>query len=206
MGQGSGSTTLTDTISKGHSNSTDVGNTSYNKYATFDPAASGALKALSANNGSVNNDANFASQYYKNNLTQGSMNPYVQQQIDAQNKVADSQFGNRMSQVRSGGYGGGVGASSINQSKLASDFTNQQQSNNMNLLAQAFTQQQQQQQASASGLSNLTNNQSINAQNFLSLLKGEGGTSTTTNLNRTDNAKRAYGSSNTVSGGGGFGG
>ena len=202
MGQGSGSTTFSDSMQKGHTQTSENSNTAYDKNATFNPAGAGALSSLSGtyNNAGANSQA--ATDYYKQQMNGAQVNPYYSELAKAQGAQADQAYAQGLKQTRSAGYGGGVGADSINQNKLAANYANQKASNQANLLAQAFQQQQQQKNTGAQGLAG----QNSDVLNFLSLLRGESGTGDTTSTSRTDSNKRSLGSSNTISGGGGFGG
>jgi hypothetical protein len=147
-------------------------NTSYDRSATFLPQGQQTLNSLGGFYGGAAGQAAGANNFYQQQLsTPGGVNPYAQQVVDSTSKVADTDFKNRLAQVRSGGFRGGQGRDTINQSKFASDFTNQQQAQNAQTLLNAFQQQQGEKFASAQGLAN---NQT-QAQQFLALLRGETG-------------------------------
>lgn len=143
--------------------------------ATFRPEGQATLDALGGYYAGAAGNANQANRFYQQNLNNGGVNPYAQQVVDAQSKVANQDFSNRLAQVRSGGFRGGAGRDTINQGMFVSDFTNQQNAQNVKTLLDAFTQAQNERFASAGALSQ---NQNA-AQSFLALLRGEEGDSRT---------------------------
>jgi hypothetical protein len=172
MGWGaSGSSTFNFDKSKETGQSNKTSNTSYDRRATFLPQGQQTLDSLAGFYGGAADQGRQANQFYANQLQGGGVNPYAQQVVDSQSKVADEQFKNRLAQVRSGGFRGGAGRDTINQSQFANSFTNQQQAQNMQTLLNAFQQQQGEKFASANALSQ---NQQA-AQQFLGLLRGESG-------------------------------
>lgn len=206
MGYGKGGGSTADTYTKGHEDTYSDTNSSYEKKATFDPAGKQALTALGSNFGNVGNDSADALRYYKEQLSNSSINPYYRQMIEAQNKVANKQFADRLAQVRSSGYGGGVGRDTQNQSQAAADFTAQQQANNSNILANAYNQLQQQQQTSAGALGALDTARTNEMINFLNTLRGETGTGRVTTNSRTNKYSNSLTNNIWAEGGGGFGG
>lgn len=189
MGQQSGATADTSAAyQKGQSNTTQnsTTNTDYSKNATFNPAGAGALASLGGAYQNAGQNSEAATNYYKQQMGGGNVNPYMAELAKAQGLQADQAYSEGMKGVRSAGYGGGVGSNYIDQSKLTANYANQKSSNNANLLAQAFQQQQQQQNNAASGLSGQTND----VMNFLSLLRGEQGTGVSKTLGE-ENTKTA---------------
>jgi len=145
-------------------NTTGVTNTTsdYNKKASFDPRANAALTALQ-------NGTDDTSKYNKSVLAQGDVSPYTNQLVTAQNALADQAYAQGLKQTRSSGYGGGVGADSINQNKLAANYANTKASNQANLYQGAYENSQAQKQAAAASQQNAL-------IQFLSMLRGESGT------------------------------
>lgn len=196
MGNQSGATADTSAAyQKGQSATTQnsTTNTDYSKNATFNPAGAGALASLGGAYGQAGQNSQAATNYFKQQMGGGNINPYYAELAKAQGAQADQAYAQGLKQTRSAGYGGGVGADSINQNKLAANYANAKSANQANLLAQAFQQQQQQQNTAASGLAGQTND----VMNFLSLLRGEQGTgvSTTAGTERTQSAGTKLGQS-----------
>ena len=206
MGYGKGGGGTTESYSKGHEDTTGTASSAYNKSATFNPEAQQTLQALSGAFGNVGQNGTAAANYYKSQLGNTSVNPYYEQLIAAQNKTANKQLADRMAQVRSGGYGGGVARDTAAQSQAAADFTAQQQAGNSNLLANAYNTMQQNQQQSAGGLAGLDANQTNSAINFLQTLRGESGTGSTLSTSRTNKYNQSLGANQWAEGGGSFGG
>ncbi len=174
MGWGA-SASHTGTFNKGKEYGQEVTNTkgSFNNQAEFRPEGQQTLNSLAGYYGGVGNQLNTANRFYTNNVNGAGVNPYAQNVVDSSSKVAQEQFNNRLAQVRSGGFRGGAGRDTVNQSQFANSFTNQQQMQNMQVLMDAFKQQQGEKFASANALSQ----NGTAAQQFLALLRGESGTS-----------------------------
>lgn len=125
----------------------------------------------------------------------GAINPEVENVIGASNREADKTFGNRLMQLRAGGYRGGTAANINGQGRYASDFTAQQQGVNSSLRYGAFNDAQKRgidsRATGAAGLGALGQGQQGLGQAILALLRGQSSTGTT--------AGSATGSSQTLS-------
>ena len=173
MGQGGGSTTFDQGRSKTTGQNTVNASTNTDRNATFRPEANGVLKALGGNLQDAGSYGSGAASYYQSQLQEGGVNPNVERVIAAQRPIADKQFGDRLAQVRSGGFRGGVGRDTINQGQFASDFTNQQNLGEAQMLNDAWNQQTQNKQGAASGLAGLDSQRLSAALGFLQSLRGE---------------------------------
>lgn len=201
-----GSVTGSESINRSHStdqyNEQQDGN--FDRKATFDPRADAIIKSLTQAGGS-NTDQKAVNASYLQSLQESNTgNPYVQDAIKGQNIEADKQFKNRLSQVRAGGYRGGVGRDTINQGNFVSDFTNKQYTDNARLLADNYQQAQGNRIAAASGLTNAETARQGSAIALLNTLRGEAGSTAqkTSGLKRNDTRSRSIG----LSGGASFGG
>lgn len=143
---------------------------------TFDPRADDVIKNLSgglSTLGTGNSDD--AANYYRSMLSPagGGVNPYAQQVVDSQDKLAEGDFNRRLSGVRSSGMGGGIGRDLIDQGMFASDFTNKQHAWNAQTLLDAFNTQQGRQFDSAGALGNIDQAKYATAINFINSLRGQ---------------------------------
>lgn len=129
-----------------------TGSGDYTKQASFDPRADTLLSSLQ--------------NYGNTELNQpGGVNPFAQQVVDSQDKLANTDFKNRLAGIKSSGYGGGIGSDLIKQGMFTSDFTGRQHANDAQTLLGAFNDSNTQKNTVANG-----------ALQLLSLLRGETGT------------------------------
>lgn len=141
---------------------------------TFDPRADDVIANLSGGLAQNNtNNADLAGQFYKNQVLSGLNNPYAQQVVDSQDKLAQADFDKRLSGVRSSGYGGGIGRDLIDQGMFTSDFTNKQHAWNAQTLLDAFNTDQGRRMDSAGALANIDNAKYATAINFINSLRGQ---------------------------------
>lgn len=205
MGQGGGSTNLQNTQSKQTGRNEVNANTETSREATFRPEASGVLQALSGNLTNAGSYGGGAAEQYQKTLSEGGINPYVEQAIAANRPVADKQFGDRLAQVRSGGFRGGVGRDSINQGQFASDFTNQQALQDNQLRMNAYDTQSNQKMGAAGGLAGLDSQRLSAALGFLQALRGEQATGTSRQVEDSLMFNKGQKLTNEVHADGGFG-
>ena len=118
--------------------------------------------------------------FYQTNLTNQD-DPYTRAIISAERPVAEQDFKNRLSQVRSSGYRGGTGRDTINQGMFASDFTNNQSLGNARLLSEAFGRGQDRSLAAAQGFQGLNAQQLASAAALIQALMGNETTNTARN-------------------------
>jgi hypothetical protein len=148
----------------------------YSSTPIFDPNAIGTLNALAGNLGSLGGDAGTASKFLTSLIGGGGgMNPYAEQVVAAQNRLAGPEFAKRLASVRSSGYGGGIGRDLIDQGMFASDFTNRQYDANARTLLDAWNADMGTKLTAAGGLAGLDQNKMGAALQFLNTLRGETG-------------------------------
>lgn len=205
MGQGGGSTTLNRDRSKQTGTNTVDATTNTSREATFRPEASGILQALSGNLTNAGSFGGGAAAQYEKTLSEGGVNPYVQSTIEANRPVAQKQFSDRLAQVRSGGFRGGVGRDTINQGQFASDFTNQQALGENQMMVDAFNNQSQQKMGAAAGLAGLDSQRLSAALGFLQALRGEQATGTSKQVENTLQYNKRQNQTDQIWGQGGIG-
>lgn len=176
------------------SNTKQQANTDTTTKTTFDPRADDVIKNLSgglSTLGTGNSDD--AAAYYRNMLSPsgGGVNPYAQQVVDSQDKLAENDYQRRLSGVRSSGMGGGIGRDLIDQGMFTSDFTNKQHASDAQILLDAFNTQQGRQFDSAGALGNIDQAKYATAINFINSLRGQ--QTSTDSTGRTDSASTKIG-------------
>ncbi len=153
--------------------------------ATFNsPQGQQILAALTGAATGGNSGQNYLDQagstYGKLAGDQGTVNPYVEDVIKNSNSEADKTFGNRLMQLRAGGYRGGTAANINGQGRYAADFSAQQGGTNANLRYGAFNDAQARASSNnatgAAGLGSLGNSQQGLGQALLALLRGSSNT------------------------------
>jgi len=164
-----------DTIQSQNQQEQSSGSGSYSNRPVFDPQAQGTIDALGGAFGNLGRDAASSSDFLKGMLQPGGMNPYAQQVVDTQNKLAQPEFEKRLAGVRSGGYGGGVGRDLIDQGMFASDFTNKQSAWNANTLLDAWNADRGMQLSAAGQLGDLDYGRLQGALEYINSLRGQAG-------------------------------
>lgn len=156
---------------------------------TFDPRADALIASLSQSVADTGGGNDSASDFLKQTIASpGGVNPYAQQVVNSENKLADADFQKRLSGVRSSGYGGGIGRDLIDQGMFTSDFTDRQHASNAKTLLDAFKDNQGAQLSAAGQLSGIDATKLASALNLVNALRGQSGN--TTQDSNTDTVSR----------------
>ncbi len=162
----------TDTGSK-----TATGTGSTNQVATFDPRADETIKALQGATGNVGSGDDSASSYLQGLLsTPNGQNPYAQQVVDTQDKLANATFDKRLGAIRSSNYGSGAGSDLVDQGMFTGNFTDQQKASDAKTLLDAFNNQQSAQLTGAGQLAGIDATKMASALNLINALRGQSAT------------------------------
>jgi hypothetical protein len=139
-----------------------------------DPRAQVAIDALASGAKGQTKYGDTLGNFFQSRMA-GGVNPYVQGIVDSNNQLANTDFANRIAQVRSGGFRGGIGTDLVNQGMFTSDFTSRQHGANSQLLANAFDTGENRALAAAGGLGGLDQNSLQSAIALIAALRGEAG-------------------------------
>lgn len=137
-----------------------------------DPRAQGGLDALLREATGEGGEATDLSNFYRSQINAPGGNPYLENVISTNDAVANKTFRDRLAQVRSGGFRGGIGRDTINQGQFITDFTNTQARDNARLRYDDYNTGQGYRFNAASGLGGLGTNRAGAATSLLAALRG----------------------------------
>ena len=158
-----------------NSNSASTGTGAYDKTIVTDPRTNSTIDSLTGSLADTGKASGSATAFL-NSMVGGQNNPYAEQLVQANNKLADAEFKQRLAGIRSGGYGGGMGRDLLDQGIFTGNFTSQQNANNVKTLLDAFNTNQANGLNAAGQLSGIDANKYQAALQLISTLRGEKGT------------------------------